>query len=887
IITVEGTVTADGMALPGATIILQGRARGLQTDFDGNFSLGGLSNGSHSLMITYIGYTEQEMEVTVSGDKADLGTVKLVSSAIGLAAVNVIASVAIDRKTPIAVSTIKAEQIETKLGNQEFPEILKSTPSIYTTKQGGGFGDARINVRGFSQENVALLINGLSVSGMEDNKVYWSNWAGLGDVTRTLQVQRGLGASRMAVSSVGGTINIVTKTTDQEKGGSVYSSIGNNGYQKTGLTLSTGRTDDGWAFTFSGSRTTGDGYINGTYIDAWSYFASIAKEIGSNQQLLFTLFGAPQRHGQRDFWHPIDDQRDVYGTRWNDDFGYYQGQEFLIRENFYHKPQASLNHIWDISKKTNLITALYGSVGRGGGTGDLGGTEFREREFRQGRDEYGQFEFDKIREYNTTFNDDYPIYNPADTSAIRDNIGYFEREDGSYARGGLIKRASMNEHVWFGLLSNVSTDLSDNLTLTGGVDFRFYTGSHYRKTVDLLGLDFWFDDDNVNEQSDVLLITQTDGTLKEVTGNLVRPTNDASKLFGSVPDDQKIDYYNDEDINWYGFFAQLEYSKGPLSAFVSGAYNATQMRRYDFFNKTPGNQITDWLSFSGGNAKIGANYNINDNHNVFMNAGYISRAPYFDALFPTFNNDEANEDAVNENVVAFELGYGLRTTGFAANLNAYYTDWSDKTESLNTRDGNGQIYFASLLGVDANHSGLELDFNARISSNVKLTGFAGINNWEWKNNPTGTITDDSQNVLGDATYYIDGLKVGGSAQTTMGLGTDINLGNGLTFNANWFYFDNLYASYDPADRDNPELQGIQALQLPSYSLVDAGMAWKFKFAGLDARANVNINNLFDTEYIAEAQDRYRAGDSTDKLISDTRGWYGFGRTWNAGLKLFF
>ncbi len=353
---VSGTITDSetGEPLVGATVVVKGTTQGTVTGFDGNFTLKGLEDGEHALVVSYIGYDDQMMNATISGGKADMGAFSLKASSIGLAAVQVIASVAVDRKTPVAVSTIKGEEIEQKLGNQEFPEILKSTPSIYTTKQGGGFGDARINVRGFSQENVALLINGISVSGMEDNKVYWSNWAGLGDVTRTVQIQRGLGASRMAISSVGGTINIITKTTDQEKGGSAFTTIGNNGYQKTGLTLSTGRTENGWAFTFSGSRTTGDGYIEGTFIDAWSYFGSIAKEIGDDQQLMFTIFGAPQRHGQRSFWHPIDDQRDKFGTKWNDDFGYYNGQEYSFRDNFYHKPQASLNHIWEMSEKNHF-----------------------------------------------------------------------------------------------------------------------------------------------------------------------------------------------------------------------------------------------------------------------------------------------------------------------------------------------------------------------------------------------------------------------------------------------------------------------------------------------------------------------------------------------------
>ena len=109
-------------------------------------------------------------------------------------------SFAVDRKTPVAVSTIKADVIENKLGTQEFPEILKSTPGVYATKSGGGFGDGRLNLRGFNSENVAVMINGVPVNDMENGRVYWSNWAGLSDVTSAMQVQRGLGASKVSCS---------------------------------------------------------------------------------------------------------------------------------------------------------------------------------------------------------------------------------------------------------------------------------------------------------------------------------------------------------------------------------------------------------------------------------------------------------------------------------------------------------------------------------------------------------------------------------------------------------------------------------------------------------------------------------------------------------------
>lgn len=197
------------------------------------------------------------------------------SESVGLKDVTVTSSVAIRRKTPVALSVVTPLQIENKLGSQEFPEILKSTPGVYATKQGGGFGDSRINLRGFEAANVAVMINGVPVNDMEWGGVYWSNWAGLSDVTRSMQVQRGLGASKVASPSLGGSINIVTRSTDQKKGGSASYGIGNDGYEKIGFAVSTGLTKDNWAITLLGSKTKGNGYIQGTQFESYSYFVKI------------------------------------------------------------------------------------------------------------------------------------------------------------------------------------------------------------------------------------------------------------------------------------------------------------------------------------------------------------------------------------------------------------------------------------------------------------------------------------------------------------------------------------------------------------------------------------------------------------------------------------
>jgi len=103
----------------------------------------------------------------------------------------VLADRAKERETPVASSKVSKEQIKNQLGSQDIPLVLNTTPSVYSTVQGGGAGDARINVRGFDQRHMGIMINGIPINDMENGWVYWSNWDGLGDITSSIQMQRG------------------------------------------------------------------------------------------------------------------------------------------------------------------------------------------------------------------------------------------------------------------------------------------------------------------------------------------------------------------------------------------------------------------------------------------------------------------------------------------------------------------------------------------------------------------------------------------------------------------------------------------------------------------------------------------------------------------------
>ena len=898
--SITGTVV-DGETdepLIGASVLLQGTAIGTITDVDGKFNLANVKSGDYTLQISYTGYETMEMPVSVAGSE-DLGTIKMGFDAIGLSEINVVASAAIDRKTPVAVSVIQSEQIEAKVGNREFPQVLNSTPSVYATRSGGGFGDARINVRGFDQRNTAVLINGIPVNDMENGWVYWSNWAGLSDVTRTIQVQRGLGASKLAINSVGGTINIITKTTDMKRGGTVFSTVGNDGFLKWGMTLSTGRTENGWAFTVSGSRTTGNGYIDATWVDAWSYFVSVSKELGKNHQLVFTAIGAPQRHGQRTFrealstYVPDDgadangdgdvsseeyadfinahkaadfDEREQKGSiRYNSDWGYLNNEIFNIRENFYHKPQLALNDYWTISPSTFLATSVYFSMGRGGGTGDRGRIDGKGS--WGFRDENGLIRMDDIVAWNSGL---------ADLDGIAANTpdpeyGYVVGEN-----NGLIRRASMNEHNWLGVLSTLTHDLTDNLTLLAGVDIRHYRGLHYRRVKDLLGADYYLDPRDVNVDKPVWI---------DFDGNGVVDSKEEGKLVGEDAGDfdgtsqeNKIHYDNDGIVGWQGGFAQLEYSLDKLTMFLSGSVSNTSYQRQDRFNYEIGseNEISDKYSFIGYNAKLGFNYNINDRHNVFANAGLYSRAPIFDVVFPNYNNVDVNPDAPNEKVLAAELGYGLRSSRLSANLNLYWTNWQDKWLFIYVQATDG---FANVQGLNAVHQGVELDFTAKLIGGLKLSGMASLGDWQWVNDVQAFISDDNNVIVDTVEVFSKGLKVGDAPQTTFRIGLDYDFRFGLSLDADYIYYDRLYALFDPTDYTDPNQAGQQALQLPAYGLMNLGLSYKTNIAGVGVRFRANMYNALDELYIAEARDA--------SVLTAARGFFGFGRTWNLGLKLTF
>ncbi|WP_093671467.1 TonB-dependent receptor [Tenacibaculum sp. MAR_2009_124] len=820
---ITGTVLDEtGEPLPGANVVEKGTTNGASTDFNGKFQLN-VKSTSGTVVVSFVGYETKE----VSYDSSDLGTVKLKMSNL-LEEVVVIGSGVIDlaegRKTPIAVSTIKASEIQDKAGNWDLPEILKSTPSVQNIKA-GGFGDGQMFLRGFDQTNTAFLLNGQPINGMEDGKMYWSNWSGVMDVANAVQVQRGLGSSKLAISSVGGTVNIVTKTIDNREGGYVKQTFANNNYIKSTVYYSTGVSEKGWSFSSLLGHWQGDGYVNYTAGQGQTYFFSVGYQPNESNTFNFLLTGAPQWHaaaGRGTIQEFLDNG--IRFNSWNEEgvnspnlINGPEGKRYPGGRNIYHKPVANLSWDWTINEKSSLSSVLYGSLGRGA--------------FASER--------------------------------ISDGVGF--------ARG------SYNNHNWYGLVSNYTNQLSDNLEFNIGTDIRTYNGLHFRGVNEFVGIS------SINESS-------TFSGNYEIT-NTYGGINPWGMLFNpNTEHDQRLGYDYEEDITYYGLFTQLEYSKGSFSGFFQGSVSNQDHVKTDHFNFAESTD-SEKVSNFGYNLKGGASYEITDNHKVFGNLGYYSRQPFHDDLFDNIrnSNDLIAPAVENQNITGFEFGYQYGSEFVSMNLNAYHTKWGNRTLLSN----NGEIFDTPAYesyqtqGVEQIHKGIELEVMTRPLPGLKVNGFISIGDWKFSGDGRQRTFDSDGDEIGSATtVQLDGLEVGGAAQTTAGVSADYKLSPILSVDANWNFYKDLHSIGSLTQAP---------LKLPTYNIADLGVSINptlkegTYIKGVGFR--VNVNNLFDELYLESVNGNTQASSNPSEnwkgLNTSNRARFGYGRTWNASVKISF
>ena len=903
---VRGTISdaITGEALIQAAVIYGAgdSSMGVLTDFDGFYTIE-LTPGKYSLRVSYVGYEPMVKEVNVA--VSSTLDVNFNMETVLLQEARVVADIAIERETPVAFSNIKPLQIQEELGSQPLPMLLNSTPGVYATQAGSDDNGPSISIRGFKQRNVSVLVDGIPVNDMESGGVFWNNWFGLDLVTQTMQVQRGLGASKLALPAIGGTVNIVTVGIESKKKTSVKQELGSFGLSRTTLGFTTGRLDGGWGFTFSGSYKHGGGYVAQSYTDSWFYYGKAQKELGSHV-LSLSVTGAPSQNSARGYQqriatHNKDYARGLFsgtdneytnlteysqaydvifndgtlslaeeqaayaelnsqygyneeggaaefedemtatnyidttgleqmGLKYNVHWGELNGSTLYERQNKYHKPLMSMRHSWRATDKLYVTTTAYASYGQGGGTrleNSLGSGDYSED---------GQVDFQKFWNTNTVGGLFGPPIDPAYSETL--------------LKSSRILRKLYNNHTWFGALSTFRYESTDKLTFSGGADFRTYQGEHYSTVHDLIGGDYFVDQDDSNDSQPMHVVGDT------------------------------IGYHNDAFVKWGGVFALMEY-KGPwYNYFVNVSAVNQGYNRVDYFKPLVENEETGemehnesgWKWISGYTVKGGGNLNINEWTNAFMNIGYLNRTPTFSSVID-FDN-QFIQNTQNEQISSIELGVKWSKSPWTLNLNGYYTDWQNRplNSMLRFETADGEIVRANINSMSALHKGIELDFGYKVNRNITVEGYASYGDWRW------TSSEDSLILLDEDTNlpYLDwegnpeiikynaaGVSVGDAPQTQLGFAIRYRK-NGFYVKPRYTYFDRFYANFDPFSL-NGDNEGRQSWKLPAYGLLDLHMGYTLDMDESQIDFRFSAFNVLNTIYLVNAQnnDPYGEWNFTD------------------------
>ena len=841
-------------------------------------------------LITKIKVNTPQLRFPVSlGETLELEEVQVISGAV------------IGRRTPVPVTRISPKKIQEELGSRDIPMLLNATPGVYATQQGGGDGDARITVRGFDQRNVGVMIDGVPVNDMENGAVYWSNWFGLDAITSNIQVQRGLGATKLAMPSIGGTINIMTSGVGNRKGTTIKQEYGTGNLMRSTISYNSGMMKNGFGVTLSGSYKQGQGWVDGLSTQGAFLYAKVQKKAGKHL-ISLSAFMAPQRHGQRSFNQRIQywdtlvanengvpvDQSQIYnrGIRANEHWGYVtdesvqntfrSGNKRILNErlNFYNKPQITLKDFWQVNKKLSVSNLAYASIGRGGGTSLSNyGAAVRAQD--------GTIDWDAIIQNNkatTFFGQIVPNIDPV----------YSATE----LKSNQVLTASINNHFWIGYLGQVNYKMSEEWSFSGGLDYRSYKGTHYREIRDLLGGDYFINPSNQNASS----------TMKRVGDRIA----DTDKPF-----------QNDRDgfVQWAGVFGQAEYTGTRWTAFInlSGVYNG--YKGADYFQKKvlevgdttlrigANDEIqyngqtynaqseglkdftTPWKWIPGGTFKAGASYILNEESTIFVNAGYLSRTPMYQNVVNSRINDFFPE-IKNENILAFEAGYSYASKFFGLNVNGYATNWKNKPVPNgfavpDPLDPTTTIRI-NVNGMDAIHYGGEIDLAYNISKKLSTEVMISIGDWTWNSAPTIDLPfADADSTL---TFDAKGVHVGDAPQSTYSGALRYEPFKNFYVKAQYMYFNRFYADFDPFKLTG-ENGGRESWRLPGYGMLNLFMGYKYKMKHSELQFNAMVQNALNSEFMTDATLSSTFGPGFDAASAGVM--YGGGFRYNLSIALQF
>lgn len=252
-----------GVPLGGVNVILEGTSKGSVSDFDGNYSISNVENGTYTLRASSLGYKTFSQSITVDGGDITLDfTMAEDAASLDEIVVTGVVNPKSKLESSVSVSTMDVKLIE-QASPRSAGELFRNIPGI-RAESSGGEGNANFNVRGvpissggsryfqIQEDGLPLNLFGDTSFGNADNFLRIDSNIG------RVEAIRGGSASSQTSNGPAGIINMISKTGATE-GGSVGTTFGLD-YQTSRLDFEYGQPlDNGLSYHIGGFMRTGEG----------------------------------------------------------------------------------------------------------------------------------------------------------------------------------------------------------------------------------------------------------------------------------------------------------------------------------------------------------------------------------------------------------------------------------------------------------------------------------------------------------------------------------------------------------------------------------------------------------------------------------------------------
>ena len=850
--TISGTVKdkVTEQTLSGAFVSLQGADFNTKTNTDGTFVLKSVPAGKYFLIISAEDYETYESEIIVTDADVNTGTVYL-STGEKDTGEDVIVELSNDELSGAD------DDLQTNVSG-----VLHGSKDIFLNTAGYTFGPMRFRVRGYDNKYSDLFMNGIQTNDLESGRAVWAYWGGLNDAVRNKETHKGITETDFAFGGIGGVTGIDTRASSIRVGTKLTYSFTNRSYNHRAMFIhSTGMMKNGWALAVSGSRRFAqEGYTEGTFYDAYSYFVSAEKKINDKHSLGLVVFGAPSKRGSRSA--TTQEVYDLTSIRYNPNWGWQDGKKRNAKVTDSHTPMAIFTHYWDIDNSSKLKTSLAYSKGKYNKTSlnwynaadprpdyyrylpsymtDSLAIVKRTEDFEQG---LRQIDWDAM--YQTNYTNFDTIFN-ADGISGNTLIG---------KRSEYIVENRMNENsqLWFNSVYNKF--INDNLQITAGIQHRRYNARHYKTLVDLLGGDYVVDIDKYAER---------DLVGEGVADNDISYPNHIVDSIGEV-------FGNDYNahVNKTQLWANAGYNFGKVDVYFglegsnTNFWRTGNMQNGKFPDNSLGN--SEKLHFYNYGIKAGATYKLSGMHFFHLDGANLTKAPDFRNSFVSPRTRNQIVDGLeNEQILSVQGGYILQSNKLKATVDLYYTQFKNQTEARSFYfDGFNNFVNFVMTDINKTHQGIEIGTEYTITPGLSVFGVANLGYYRWTSRPEFSVyVDNSAEVFYDKeTVYVEGFLVSGTPQTAFSGGVKYWAPKHWWIGLSGNYMDDTYLSFSAltrtvnavkySDHTTQEyLDLINQDKLPTYYTLDGFVGKSFRFQyKYNLNISLNVSNILNNESI--------------------------------------